>query len=85
MFNGVLLVAIIATWILKVTSLPKLCYRFFNFGIQTALLANKREKTLYSALMSVCRKACKIFLIFEALYHQEIIYHILLIDCNKIG
>ena len=26
MFNGVLLVAIIATWILKVTSLPKLYY-----------------------------------------------------------
>ena len=28
MFNGVLLVAIIATWILKVTSLPKLYYIF---------------------------------------------------------
>ena len=27
MFNGVLLVAIIATWILKVTFLPKLYYR----------------------------------------------------------
>ena len=27
MFNGVLLVAIIATWILKVTSLPKLYYK----------------------------------------------------------
>ena len=31
MFNGVLLVAIIATWILKVTSLPKLYYLFFFF------------------------------------------------------
>ena len=29
MFNGVLLVAIIATWILKVTSLPKLYYKLF--------------------------------------------------------
>ena len=34
MFNGVLLVAIIATWILKVTSLPKLYHRKnFVYGI----------------------------------------------------
>ena len=30
MLNGVLLVAIIATWVLKVTSLPKLNYNKIN-------------------------------------------------------
>ena len=30
MFNGVLLVAMIATWVLKVTSLPKLNYNKIN-------------------------------------------------------
>ena len=38
MFNGVLLVAIIATWILKVTSLPKLYYVFLIYSIQKVLI-----------------------------------------------
>ena len=43
MFNGVLLVAIIATWILKVTSLPKLYSQIdteFRF-IKNTLLRNE--------------------------------------------
>ena len=38
MFNGVLLVAIIATWVLKVTSLPKLNYNKINEKVFFLLL-----------------------------------------------
>ena len=41
MFNGVLLVAIIATWILKVTSLPILYYRIIQ---NYQLFAKRRDQ-----------------------------------------
>ena len=53
MFNGVLLVAIIATWILKVTSLPKLYYRikvthnYFD-------LTYKAELSFFTLLPELC-------------------------------
>ena len=47
MFNGVLLVAIIATWILKVTSLPKLYYIISLFRNKcTARFVNDYEVLL---------------------------------------
>ena len=47
MFNGVLLVAIIATWILKVTSLPNIKKSAqLNFCYMVSLLDTAAEKVL---------------------------------------
>ena len=65
MFNGVLLVAIIATWILKVTSLPKLYFLSFlviairdpipqrNFSKSVKTNLNMSFQQLYFNLTSV--------------------------------